>query len=177
MIAKLAPCPFCGGPSEQIRFCSDHVVRCTRCFVSLAQTHEADAVHGWNRRADLGEMLAQAWRAADAARADLAEVTRQRDELLARLAEVVHGHTEARTGPRSSDIWRPEDWARAHGDPPAGSQRVAAAIEARGREVCETRRAAGCATLDRKKRCHDCPADHYEEAAAVVLDPDAWRVD
>lgn len=47
----------------------------------------------------------------------------------------------------------------------------------RGREVCETRRAAGCATLNREKRCHDCPADHYEEAAAVVLDPDAWRVD
>lgn len=284
MTAKLAPCPFCGRPPKF----AEHVggsasVWCQPCGVCIDGDRPSDARAAWNRRADLGEMLAQAWRAADAARADLAAAIAERDALVAKLAGAVNGHTEAprpkhapgpdeyrftpdgRTscpptehteapgepaksveshpvdaGKRlgvgltlggrarlASWLWygsrefREGDLVRLRGVTPGAVEafnrweieresdgatvpdvppsllvaedcamrgcvtspdakvaaRIAERIEARGREVCETRRAAGCATLDREKRCHNCPADHYEEAASVVLDPDAWRVD
>lgn len=150
-------------------------IQCIGCSATGPMESTEDIARAaWNRRADLGEMLAQAWRSADAARADLAAVIAERDALVARLAEAVNGHTETpKPKPKPKHAPGPDEYRFT----PEVAARVAEHIEARGREVCETRRAADCATLDREKRCHDCPADHYEEAAAVVLDPDAWRVD
>lgn len=62
-MTKLKPCPCCGqtklfnywfDPYDGYQGdCSQFVIRCTECGLSMTKRKEEDAVEAWNRRADV----------------------------------------------------------------------------------------------------------------------------